>query len=146
MVIKYDLQFFGGRGGASGFVKSKVAQVREVEGIKGSVFSTYSETTKESKNSIWIENTNRPHAIIKTEKGEMHIQGDKKDKYFLLDKVNTAVVHLSGVEKGDPKREITKLNKQLKNIRDLGFDIPRITVGHDETIAYVKRKLFTREY
>lgn len=144
--MRYNLQFFGGRGASAGIGKSKVAQVREVDGIKGSVFSTYSETTKESQNSIWIENTNRPHGIIKTSKGEIHLQGDKKDKYSLLDKVNTAIVHLSGVGKDNPKREITRLNKQLKNIRDLGFDVPRITVGHDETIAYVKRKLFTRKY
>ena len=146
MVMKINLQFFGGRGSSSGLTNKNMPQVRKIDGITGSVFSTYSETSKESKNSIWIENTSRPHANIKTEKGEMHLQGNKKDKYSLLDKVNTAVVHISGVEKDNPKREVTKLNKQLKTIRDLGFDIPRITVGYDETIAYVKRNLFTRQY
>lgn len=141
-----DLQYFGGRGSTSGLNQTKTVYVRKVEGVTGSVFSTYSDTFKESKNSIWIENTNRPHGVIKTSKGEMHLQGDKKDKYSLLDKVNTAIVHLSGVGKDNPKREITRLNKQLKNIRDLGFDVPRITVGHDETIAYVKRNLSTRQY
>ena len=141
-----NLQYFGGRGSSSGFKKNNMPQVRKIDGITGSVFSTYSETSKESKNSIWIENTSRPHAIIKTEKGVIQVQGNKKDKYSLLDKVNTAVVYLSGIGKDNPKREVTKLNKQLKTIRDLGFDIPRITVGDYETIAYVKRNLFTRQY
>lgn len=146
MVI--NLQFFGGRGSSSGMAKSSGGgkQARIVEGITGSAFSTYYEVSGESKNTIWIENTSRPHAIIRTEKATIQMTGDRKDKYALLDEVNTAVVHLSGVAKDNPKREITKLNKQLKDIRNIGFDIPRIAVGHDETVAYVKRKLFTREY
>lgn len=109
------------------------------------MFSTYSEVKKESKNTIWTENTNRPHAVIHTDKGEMHLIG-KKDKYKLLDNVNTAVVHLSGIGRGDSKRDVNKLNKQLNEIKTLGFDIPRISVENDETIAYIKRKLFTRRY
>lgn len=120
--------------------------VRKVEGIRGSVFSAYSEVTKSSKNTIWIENTNRPHAVIRTDKGELHLTGNKKDKYKLLDNVNTAVVHLSGIDRGDSKRDINRLNKQLNEIKTLGFDVPRINVGTDETIAYIKRKLFTRRY
>lgn len=34
----YNLQFFGGRGASARTGKSKVAQVREVDGINGSVF------------------------------------------------------------------------------------------------------------
>lgn len=134
----------GGRGGSSGMTQK--SNVRRVDGIRGSVFSTYAEVSKESPNTIWIANTNRPHAVVKTERGEMHLQGDKRDKYGLLDNVNTAVVHLSGIDSGDPKREVTRLNKQLSEIRNLGFDIPRINVSRDETLAYVKRKLFTRRY
>lgn len=110
------------------------------------MFSAYSEVTKESKNTIWIENTNRPHAVIHTDKGEMHLTGNKKDKYALLNNVNTAVVHLSGIDRGDSKRDVNRLNKQLNEIKSLGFDVPRINVGNDETIAYIKRKLFTRRY
>lgn len=114
--------------------------------MRGSVFSTYAEVVKESANTVWIANTNRPHAIIKTENGKMHLQGDKRDKYSLLDRVNTAVVHLSGIDPGDSKREVDRLNKQLSEIKSLGFDVPRINVSKDETVAYVKRKLFTRRY
>lgn len=136
----------GGRGRASGLAQQPTKNVRTVEGIRGSVFSTYSEVTKESPNTIWIANTNRPHAQIKHDGKVIQMQGDKKDRFGLLDKVNTAVVHLSGISKGDPKREVTTLNKQLNEIRAIGFDIPRINVASDETIAYVKRKLFTRQF
>ena len=64
----------------------------------------------------------------------------------MLDNVNTAVVHLSGVDRGNPTREITKLNKQLGEIRSRGFDVQRISVGEFESVAYIKRKLFTRSF
>lgn len=134
----------GGRGGSSG-ITSKT-NTRKVDGIRGSVFSTFSEVKKESPNTIWIANTNRPHALIKDGKREIHLQGDKRNKYGLLDSVNTAVVHLSGIDSGNPKREVNRLNKQLSEIKSLGFDVPRINVGIDETVAYVKRKLATRRY
>ena len=134
----------GGRGGSSGITSKTNA--RKVDGIRGSVFSTFSEVKKESPNTIWIANTNRPHALIKDGKREMHLQGDKRNKYGLLDSVNTAVVHLSGIDSGNPKREVNRLNKQLSEIKSLGFDVPRINVGTDETVAYVKRKLATRRY
>ena len=134
----------GGRGGSSGI--SPISSVRKVEGIRGSVFSTFSEVAKKSPNTIWIANTNRPHALFKDGKKELHLQGDKRNKYGLLDHVNTAVVHLSGIDSGDAKREVSRLNKQLSEIKSLGFDIPRINVSRDETVAYVKRKLATRRY
>jgi hypothetical protein len=134
----------GGRGGSSG-ITSK-SGVRKVDGIRGSVFSTFSEVTKQSQNTIWIANTNRPHALIKDGKKEMHLQGDKRNKYGLLDNVNAAVVHLSGIDSGDSKREVSRLNKQLSEIKSLGFDVPRVNVGRDETVVYVKRKLATRRY
>lgn len=134
----------GGRGGSSGLTPK--SSVRKVEGIRGSVFSAFLEVTKQSPNTIWIANTNRPHALIKDGKKEMHLQGDKRNKYGLLDNVNTAVVHLSGIDSGDSKREVNRLNKQLSEIRSLGFDVPRINIGRDETVAYVKRKLATRRY
>nr|DAI02392.1 MAG TPA: hypothetical protein [Bacteriophage sp.] len=76
----------------------------------------------------------------------MHLQGDKRNKYGLLDNVNAAVVHLSGIDSGDSKREVSRLNKQLSEIKSLGFDVPRVNVGRDETVVYVKRKLATRRY
>lgn len=134
----------GGRGGSSGIAPK--SNVRKVDGIRESVFSTFSEVKKESPNTVWIANTNRPHALIKDGKKEMHLQGDKRNKYGLLDSVNSAVVHLSGIDSGDSKREVSRLNKQLSEIKSLGFDVPRINVGTDETVAYVKRKLATRRY
>ena len=123
-------------------------QIRVVNGVDiGSrLFGEYSEVTKLSQNTIWIENTSRPHAVLKNKNRTVQIQGDKKDKYGLLDNVNTAIVHLSGIDKSTPKREVTKLNKQLSAIRSMDFDVQRINVGDFETIAYIKRKLFTREF
>lgn len=74
------------------------------------------------------------------------MKGSKGDRYGLLENVNTAVVHLSGVDKGTPKREVSKLNKQLGEIRARGFDVQRISVGEYESVAYIKRKLFTKSF
>lgn len=141
-----DLQFFGGRGASSGIGSKPAKNVRTVDGIRGSVFSTFSDVSSSSQNTIWIENTSRPHAMLKFDNKTIQVKGSKKEKYGLLDKVNTAVVYLSGISEGNPTREVNRLNKHLNEIRALGFDIPKINVGRDETIAYVKRILFTRQY
>lgn len=53
---------------------------------------------------------------------------------------------MGGVDRSEPKREITRLNKQLFEIRSRGFDVQRISVGEYESVAYIKRKLFTRAF
>lgn len=141
----------GGRGGAGG-VSSNAARrnmnARKVPGVSVGerLFAQESEVAKLSVNTVWIENTNTPHAVLKNSQGTVQIRGEKRDKYGLLDNVNTAVVHLSGVDRGNPTREITKLNKQLGEIRSRGFDVQRISVGEFESVAYIKRKLFTRSF
>ncbi len=76
----------------------------------------------------------------------MQINGDKKDKYGLLEKVNTAVVHTVGISSDSPAREVSALNRRLSEFRSLGFDVQRINVGRDESLVYIKRKLFTKEF
>lgn len=104
------------------------------------------DVSKLSKNTIWIDNTSRPFASIKTDRGEVQINGDKKDKYGLLEKVNTAVVHTVGISSDSPAREVSALNRRLSEFRSLGFDVQRINVGRDESLVYIKRKLFTKEF
>lgn len=141
----------GGRGGAGGVnsnVTRRSTSARKVPGVSVGerLFAQESEVAKLSVNTVWVENTNTPHAVLKNSQGTVQIRGEKKDKYGLLDNVNTAVVHLSGVDRGNPTREITKLNKQLGEIRSRGFDVQRISVGEFESVAYIKRKLFTRSF
>ena len=137
----------GGRGGAGGIAATK-NNVRTVQGVSvGSrLFARENDVAKLSQNTVWIENTNRPHAVLKNSQGTVQVQGDKKDKYGILENVNTAVVHLSGIDRSAATREVTKLNKQLNEIRSRGFDVQRISVGEYESVAYIKRKLFTRAF
>ncbi len=138
----------GGRGGAGGGIGATKNNVRIVQGVSvGSrLFAKESDVAKLSQNTVWIENTNTPHAVLKNSRGSVQVKGDKKDKYGLLENVNTAIVHLSGVDRSTPKREVTRLNKQLREIRSRGFDVQRISVGEFESVAYIKRKLFTRGF
>lgn len=141
----------GGRGGAGGVSSNatrRSTNARKVPGVSVGerLFAQENEVAKLSVNTVWIENTNTPHAVLKNSQGTVQIRGEKRDKYGLLDNVNTAVVHLSGVDRGNPTREITKLNKQLGEIRSRGFDVQRISVGEFESVAYIKRKLFTRSF
>jgi len=87
------------------------------------LFARENDVAKLSQNTIWIENTSTPHAVLKNSQGTVQVQGNKKDKYGILENVNTAVVHLSGVDRSTPTREVTKLNKQLNEIRSRGFDV-----------------------
>lgn len=138
----------GGRGGADGGTATTKNNVRTVQGVSvGSrLFARENDVAKLSQNTIWIENTSTPHAVLKNSQGTVQVQGNKKDKYGILENVNTAVVHLSGVDRSTPTREVTKLNKQLNEIRSRGFDVQRISVGEYESVAYIKRKLFTRAF
>lgn len=137
----------GGRGGAGG-AQRKNGNVRMVQGVSVGqrLFANESDVSKMSPNTIWIENTSTPHALLKNSSGATQISGDKKDKYGLLEHVNTAVVHISGIDRSAPSREITRLNRQLSEIRSRGFDVQRISVGEYESVAYIKRKLFTRAF
>ena len=138
----------GGRGGNGGAVSNKGGSVRMVKGVSigQRLFATEADVLKMSPNTIWVENTNTPHALLRNSSGTVQIKGDKKDKYGLLENVNTAVVHISGVDRSEPTREITKLNKALSEIRSRGFDVQRISVGEYESVAYIKRRLFTRAF
>lgn len=138
----------GGRGGSGRIQERPRNGARMVPGVSVGerLFATESEVAKMSQNTIWVENTNTPHALLKNSRGSVQIQGSKKDKYGLLENVNTAVVHLSGVDRSNPHREVTKLNKQLGEIRSRGFDVQRISVGEYESVAYIKRKLFSKSF
>lgn len=138
----------GGRGGSGEAAVQRSGNVRKVQGVSvgGAAFAPENEVAKLSPNTVWIENTSTPHAVLKNSQGIAQVRGDKKDKYGLLERVNTAVVHISGVDRSNPTREITKLNKQLGEIRSRGFDVQRISVGEYESVAYIKRKLFTRSF
>lgn len=138
----------GGRGGSGKAAVQRSGNVRKVQGVSVGerLFAPENEVAKLSPNTVWIENTNAPHAVLKNSRGTTQVRGDKKDKYGLLEHVNTAVVHISGVDRSNPTREITKLNKQLGEIRSRGFDVQRISVGEYESVAYIKRKLFTRSF
>ena len=138
----------GGRGGAGVGTSTTKNNIRTVQGVSvGSrLFAKESDVAKLSQNTIWIENTSTPHAVLKNSQGTVQVQGNKKDKYGILENVNTAVVHLSGVDRSTPTREVTKLNKQLNEIRSRGFDVQRISVGEYESVAYIKRKLVTRAF
>lgn len=138
----------GGRGGSGGRAVKRSGNVRKVPGLSigERLFAQENDVAKLSLNTVWIENTNTPHAVLKNGSGTTQVRGDKKEKYGLLEHVNTAVVHLSGVDRSNPTREITKLNKQLGEIRSRGFDVQRISVGEFGSVAYIKRKLFTRSF
>lgn len=133
----------GGRG-AAGTTKTTGARIVTGVSIGKRLFAKESDVAKMSPNVIWAFNTSTPHALLKNSSGSTQIRGDKKDRYSLLEHVNTAIIHLSGVDRSVPKREITVLNKQLSEIRSRGFDVQRISVGEFESVAYIKRKLFTR--
>ena len=130
----------GGRGGAGVGTSTTKNNIRTVKGVSvGSrLFAKESDVAKLSQNTIWVENTSTPHAVLKNSQGTVQVQGNKKDKYGLLENVNTAVVNLSGVDRSTPTREVTKLNKQLNEIRSRGFDFQRISVGEYESVAYIK--------
>lgn len=138
----------GGRGGAGSDSVAAKNNVRIVQGVSvGSrLFAKENDVAKLSQNTIWIENTSTPHAVLKNSSGTVQVKGDKKDKYGILENVNTAVVHISGVDRSTPTREVTKLNKQLDEIRSRGFDVQRISVSEYESVAYIKRKLFTKVF
>ncbi len=75
------------------------------------------------------------------------VKGEKKDKLALLNSVNTAIVHTRGIDHNNySKREVTRLNQTITEIKKLGFDTPSTYVSGDETLIYAKRKRFTKKF
>lgn len=131
----------GGRGSAGG----KGAIVNQVSGIKGSVQTTWKEVSSSSPNDIWANS--KPHAVLKNEQGTVQVKGEKADRYALLNSVNTAVVHIDGIDTKNPStRDISKINKSISEIKSMGFDTPLINISFSETVIFAKRKRFTKKF
>ena len=131
----------GGRGGSSGIV----AKGNQVAGIKGSVQTTWKEVSNSSPNDIWA--TSKPHAVLKNEQGTVQVRGEKTDRYALLNSVNTAVVHIDGIDTKNPSaRDIAKINRSISEIKSMGFDTPLINISFSETVIFAKRKRFTKNF
>lgn len=121
--------------------------VTSVPGVKGAVASTWEDVSNSSPNTLWVEGN--VHAVLKNERGTVRIKGEKKDKYAILNSVNTAVIHIPSVSMNEnfTKRDSTKINKELKAIKDYGFDTPKIATNRTgEVIVYAKRKRFTKDF
>ena len=117
--------------------------VRKIDGVRGVASDTWENVSKASKNVVFESGS----ALLTNDSGTARVKGDKKDKFAILNAVNTAVVHLSGVSETPSKREVAKINKQLKQIRDMGFDTPSIAANRSgETIVFVKRLRFTKNF
>lgn len=139
----------GGRGSSSGTTArgGTGSNIKKIDGVKGTVFTTWADVNNSSPNDIWAEGGSRPHAILKNDRGTVQVSGDKKDKFGLLNSVNTASVHLRGIDhKNYTAREVNRLNKSLSQIRKLGFDTPKISINSDEVVVFAKRKLFTKNF
>lgn len=121
----------------------KEPKVNKIEGIKGSVATSWKDVNDSSLNHLYNEGT----MLLKNEKGSATVKGNKKDRFAHLELVNTAVVHLNGIDPQNyTKREVTRINKQLQAIRSMGFDTPKISVDFNEIVVYAKRKLFTKNF
>lgn len=117
--------------------------IRKIEGVRGSVADTWEAVQSSSPNEIFASGS----ATLSNDRGTVRVRGDKKDRFGVLNGVNTAVVHLDGVSGSPTKREVAKINKQLKQIRDMGFDTPLIATNKSgETIVYAKRQRFTKNF
>lgn len=117
-----------------------------INGVEGAAFSSWSEVSKSSKNIIWTDGN--VHALFTIpDGGSIQVKGDKKDKFALLNSVNTAIIHTRGINPNNyTKREVTKLNKTISEIKKMGFDTPKINCSRDETLIYAKRNRFTKAF
>lgn len=121
----------------------KEPKVNKIEGVKGSVATSWKDVDDSSLNHLY----NTGAILLKNEKGSVLVNGNKKDRFGNLELVNTAVVHLNGIDPQNyTKREVTRINKQLQAIRSMGFDTPKISVDFNEIVVYAKRKLFTKNF
>ena len=131
----------GGRGGSSGIV----AKGNQVAGISGAVQTNWKEVSNSSPNDIWA--TSKPHAVLRNEQGTVQVKGEKSDRYALLNSVNTAVVHIDGIDTKNPsERDISKITTSISEIKSMGFDTPLINISYSETVIFAKRKRFTKNF
>ena len=131
----------GGRGGSSGIV----AKGNQVVGISGAVQTNWKDVSNSSPNDIWA--TSKPHAVLRNEQGTVQVKGEKSDRYALLNSVNTAVVHIDGIDTKNPSaRDISKINQSISEIKSMGFDTPLINISYSETVIFAKRKRFTKNF
>lgn len=136
-----------GGGGGSASTPNVEAKVNKIDGVNGTVFTSYQDIMSKSKNTIWAEDTARPHGIFENERGNVSVSGDKKDRFALIDSVNTAIVHVKHISpNGYTKRDVTKLNSTIKTIKNMGYDTPLAYTDNTETLIYVKRHRFTKEF
>lgn len=126
----------GGSGGG-GAASSKI---NRIQGVNGTSFTTYSEISGKSPNTIWAEDTSRPHAVFSNEQGSVRVSGEKTDRFALVNSVNTAVVHIKHIDPDNyNKRDVTRLNKTIELIKNMGYDTPLAYTDKTETLIYVKR-------
>ena len=133
----------GGSGGG-GVPSSKI---NRIQGVNGTSFTTYSEISGKSPNTIWAEDTSRPHAVFSNEQGSVRVSGEKTDRFALVNSVNTAVVHIKHIDPDNyNKRDVTRLNKTIELIKSMGYDTPLAYTDKTETLIYVKRNRFTKNF
>jgi len=135
----------GGRGSSSGAGKSSSAKSKStspsIKGVEGVVFSEYTSVASQSDNTLWAESTSVPHALVKIGGGSVNVTGEKKDKFGLLKNLDSAIVHLNGIDPGNyTDREVKRLNSSLNSIRNMGFETTKINASWSSTIVAVKKR------
>lgn len=136
-----------GGGGSTGGKASSGQRVNKIDGVNGTTFTSYQDIMSKSKNTIWAEDTARPHGIFENERGSVSVSGDKKDRFALINSVNTAIVHVRHISPDSyTKRDVTKLNNTIKTIKNMGYDTPLTYTDNSETLIYVKRNRFTKNF
>lgn len=137
----------GGAFGGGSASTPNVAKVNKIDGVNGTTFTSYQDIMSKSKNTIWAEDTARPHGIFENERGSVSVSGDKKDRFALINSVNTAIVHVKHISPNSyTKRDVTKLNSTIKTIKNMGYDTPLTYTDNSETLIYVKRNRFTKNF
>lgn len=139
----------GGGGSASGTstMKNSQPKINKIDGISGTTFTSYQDIMSKSNNTIWAEDTARPHAVFSNDQGSVRVQGDKSDRFALLNSVNTAIVHVRHISPDNySKRDVTRLNSTIKTIKNMGYDTPLTYTDNSETLIYVKRNRFTKNF
>lgn len=135
----------GGRGSSSGVGKGSSAKNKStslsIKGVEGVVFSEYSSVVSQSANTLWAESTSVPHALVKIGGGSVNVTGEKKDKFGLLKNLDSAIVHLNGIDPiNHTDREVKRLNSSLDSIRKMGFETTELNASWNNTIVSVKKR------